>query len=710
MSALAPHNTYLLEVGTEELPAGFLASAPQALRQLVTTSLADHSLAANAIEIFHTPRRLTLYLTGLPNVQPDSDNVIKGPPLRIALDATGQPTPAGFGFAKKMGVDWQTLQQDTIEGEAYWVLKNTVRGQSVQTLLQTLAPQWILGLSGSHFMRWADWDVRFSRPIRWVLSLWNSEELPVTIGPVVSGRQTWGHRVLGPGPWTLATASDYVDLLKEFGKVWVNPAERQALILEQLAQAGLSTFHSPQQQALLETVSLLVEHPSVLLGQFNPDYLTLPPAVIETVMSAHQKYFALPNPTDPTLLQSSFLVVTNGDPVAVDTMRAGNERVLAARLADAQFFFTDDQKRPLADLVEDLKGVTFQKDLGSMFDKTQRLVTLIDVVAYALKLDPLMVKHCTRAALLSKADLVTGMVRELTELQGEMGTVYAKLNGEPEMVTEALWSQYSLDAVLSNPSIVSQALYLADQLDTLVAVFAQSNPKLPTGSKDPIGLRRAAYGALSVIIEKQLPVNLTALLHVAYNTLHQAGLAGRSESETWADLYPFILQRLKSYCTDVDKGAFRPDVFEAVLYIADPLTDLNNFMLKVHGLTLLLKAPTVLEKLEAPANRIAKILGKAYDPASTPDDKLLLDVTEQAVHKASVVFLDYFKPTQALTEASYPMYTAALAELAPLIEAFFEKVLVNDPNEAIKANRYALLSVLHSAYRRIADFSKLVTA
>lgn len=699
-------NQYLLEVGTEELPSGFLETAPTELGGKVKTALEELNVPVKAVAVYATPRRLALKITGLPDKQGDREVVLKGPPARIGLDEKGQLTQAAQGFAKKSGLDPKMLKQETLDGEdgeIYLVARQTMPGKPMKDLLAEILPGLVLGLSGSHFMCWGETEIKFSRPIRWLLSLWNDQHLPVTIGPVNSSNCSYGHRVLSSGePIAVASVDAYVETLSKQGAVTVDQCQRRESIWKQLQEVAHSLKGNViENPALLETVTMLVEAPSIVVGRFQERFLQVPDEVMTTVMTTHQKYFPVVDGSGK--LMPYFLTVSNGKPESAETIRLGNEKVITARFEDARFFFEEDQKVALIDRLPDLKGVTFQKGMGSLFDKAERLKQLTATTADQLKLSAAEKTQALRAATLAKADLVTGMVFEFTELQGIMGQKYASLQGEPEAVSTAIFEHYlprfTGDAVAKSP--VGIAVSLADKLDTMVCVFAQENAKLPTGSKDPMGLRRMAMGVMQTVLQNQLSVDITALLQAAYANLGK--LATASEETMLTRLREFMLQRLK---VNLLEDNSRHDLIEAVLDAAgcDPLSDLLDVTTRLTHLKTLVQNEAALKAIYEPANRITKILGEKYNPSVTVKDidpAKFSDETEKALFDAVQAV------HQKAKAGDYPALIAALQPMTMPVERFFEKVLINDPDESIRKNRYTLLSLVNQSYVRLAQFSRL---
>lgn len=734
MSSTPHGNQYLLEVGAEELPQEFLLSAPTELIDKVKATLADQAIAHGEVNVYVTPRRLALMIRDLPELQEERTFKTKGPPTRIALNADGSPSQAGLGFARKLNIDFAALSQETIEGETYMMLSQTVAGRSVQDLLAEKLPDLILGLSGSHFMAWGRNTIRFSRPIRWLASIWNQSHLPLSIGPVHSGTTSQGHRVLSNGPIAIESVDQYLALLQREGAVMANQADRREAIQSMLHDtANALGGVLAENEDLLDTVTMLVEHPSIVTGRFEERFLEIPEEVTTTVMTSHQKYF--PVRQHNGRLMPCFLTVSNGRRESAEIIRHGNEKVLTARLEDARFFFTEDQKIPLENRLEALKGITFQKGLGSMYEKARRLEALSLNVADALGYDTFTRQQTQRAAELAKADLVTGMVFEFTELQGAMGRKYAALSGESPAVSEAIFEHYlprfTGDLVAKSP--VGIAVSLADKIDTITAVFSQTNAKLPSGSKDPLGLRRMASGIIQTVLENQLTLDLDHLFRVAYRALvaNMASLqqnedkgsapasneAGKAKSgqekakskpfqdeDTTIDLITsFILQRFRGILLEQDN---RYDIIDAVLEAGrPPLSDMQDVLVRITQLKGITSNPETLKRFYEPANRIYRILGDKYTPSSTLNDiqaDLFRDDSEQALF-AKAQSLKALENTR-----DYSALVHALQDLDVSIERFFEKVMVNDPDAAVQKNRYNLLSVLNRFYLQLACFSKLV--
>ena len=733
---------FLLEIGTEELPPGFLQQASAQLCDAISLWLGDKLPDASqngsiTLTPYATPRRLAVLLSGLPAVQPELTITHKGPPLKVAKDAQGNWTKAAEAFAKKMGVSVDALSISHQDGQETLFHTQQQSGQALTTLLTNAVPQWLAALQGPRFMRWgagtqgSDGDCpRFPRPIRWLTVLWDDTPLSLTLAPespdaIASGHTTRGHRLLGEPLVSLSHAKTYAQTLADKAQVIASWDERRALIAQQLDAAATSLGGTVLVDAdLLDLVTALVEKPSVLVGTIPAHAMTLPKAVITTVMTVHQKYFAVVSPTGELL--PSFLVVTNANPMHHDTIRAGNERVLNARLADALFFWETDLKKSLDVHAEKLAGMTFQQGLGTMADKAQRLATVAELVGKAAKLSSAEQTDLQQAARWAKADLGAQMVFEFTELQGEIGGIYAREQGANPAVVTAISEQYfprfQGDRLPEHP--VSAALNLADKLDTLMAVFSYEGTKLPSGSKDPLALRRQVNGILQLMRAQNWGWNLMPMLVEAYTTAAATPKhTVLSFEATWERLHPFIRTRLVSLIQQ-QLPELAPDSLDAVLATrpesVNP-TEPNAYSGVLANLPSLWAqleafhnyrngAANNFEALYTPALRIARILSAdaAADAATTVKPASFQDASEATLWEA-LQALPAVTGAFPLTQADFQAEADALTALAQPIAAFFEVVMVNDPDPTIRANRRALLTLVHQRYARLADWQRVVS-
>lgn len=593
---------YLLEVGTENLPVAFQTSAESQLKEAVAKKLDEERLSFNDIITYSTPRRLAIIINDLEDKQKDEVKEVKGPPASVAFK-DGQPTKAAEGFAKRCNISVDQLKTQKFGDIEYVVATVEQKGKTVEEILPEVLPELVLNLRGSHFMRWGDLDVRFQRPIRWITSVLDNESLPLTIADVTSTNASKGHRFLSPDFVAVSSPKEYKDTLRN-AFVLVDPVERRAKIAEQIeVLAKEKGGRIVKNDALLDLVNNIVEWPISSVGEFEKEYLDIPKEVITTVMSSHQKYFPVFKAEENELL-NYFICINNKNGASAANIIKGNQRVLKARLEDGAFYYNEDRKSTLADRIEDLKGVTFQKGLGSMYEKTNRLMALSGDIADQLQLSEDEKKNARRAAELCKADLTTFMVREFTELEGIIGRVYALDNKESSEVAVAIGEHYlprsAEDSVPA--SITGKVVGMADKIDTVLSVF--SIGKSPTGSADPLGLRRAALGVILTIIKSEIKLNITDLLQKDYQLL---GDIKRNEaSKVIPQVQEFITQRLKVYLND---QGYRYDVVDAVLNSKDPLVDILDVIERIKVVSELVKDDKFTPFHES-ANRLLRLLKK----------------------------------------------------------------------------------------------------
>lgn len=660
---------YLLEIGVEELPYKFIPSAIKQLKDSFGKFLNENNIGFENINVMATPRRLAVIIEGLADAQPDSEKVFKGPIKKIAYDENGNLSRAGEGFAKKNNINPKDLY---VEGD-YVYAKVFNKGKSTKELLPEKIPNLILKLQGSHFMRWSTHDEKFSRPIRWIVSIYNNEELPVQILDIKSSRFSRGHRSYTE-PVEIKNIDDYKDELRK-AYVIVDQNERQAKIVELAKQESEKIGATTRISAdLLEEVTYICEWPVAVVCNFDEEFLTIPDEVTITVMESHQRYFAL---FKDGKLTNKFITIANYIGDDFSNIRAGNLRVIKARLDDAVFFVKNDTKKTLEDYVENLKGMTFQKGMGSVYDKTQRIIKLSKQIGESLNIENL--ETIIRTAYLCKADLATNLVFEFTELQGYIGSDYAKLNGEAEGVVEGIKEHYfplNADSELAK-SQEGQVVGIADKIDTICAVFASG--KKPTGSSDPLGVRRAALGIIKTIIENNLNINISELIKSALDLLPV-------QADSQKDVEEFFIQRLVIFLGET----YKKEVLESGL-IKNPLDDLADYISRINIIANL-DSPMTIEN----ANRIIRILkDSSFDKV---DEGLFVDDAEKRLYECvkEVSFTN-----------DYENYIKQLIGLNAQIDNFFEKVLVMDKDENIKNNRIALLTILKNYYEKIADFSVL---
>lgn len=713
---------FLFEVGTEELPASFVASAVRQWRDRVPTSLAEANLSAASVQVFATPRRLAVLIEGLPDRQPDRTEEVKGPPASAAFK-DGQPTKAAEGFARKNGVALSDLEIRETDKGAFVFAQVYTAGRSTPDLLQELAPQWVLGLEGKRFMRWSDGELRFPRPIRSLIALWDNQVLPVTLTVraateersaelLRADRVTTGHRVLHPAPVLIAQATDYVAAL-EAASVLVDPVQRERLIVEQTRSAAATLGGEAEiDPDLLAEVRDLVEFPTAVVGCFDQEFLELPAEVTKTVMVTHQRYFPVHQPGAPDRLLPNFITIGNGDPAKSAIIAEGNGRVVRARLSDGQYFYNADTAKPLDSYLAKLETVTFQDQLGSMRAKVDRIVTMADRLSDQLQLPGDDRDLVSWAALLCKADLVTQMVFEFPELQGIMGEKYARASGEPEAVAIAIGEHY-LPKGAGDALPVSQTgriVALADRLDTLCSLFRIG--LLPTGSSDPFALRRAANAVVNIIWDAGWSLNLEALIEP-------------ESIDRWADsgmgtqLADFFVQRLRSLLED-EQGI---DYDLALAVVGEPgdrdaalraLYDPADVLQRAQFLQSLRRSGQ-LAALYATINRASKLAAKGdlnfsdLDPAPCVQPSLFEQPSEQAFYDALVALLPITQATRKTRD--YQPLADQLAQTAAVVANFFDgpdSVMVMVEDEAVRRNRLNLLGLLRNHARVLGDFAEIV--
>ncbi len=707
--------TFLLEVGTEELPASFVDEAITQWNTNIQKNLEEEYLNPEAIEIYGTPRRLSILIKGLPEKQEDREEELKGPPVKSAFK-DGKPTNAAEGFAKKQGISIEDFEiRDTEKGEFIFVNKK-IQGQWTKEILKELTPKWITSLEGRRFMRWGDGDIRFPRPIRTLVALWNEEILPIELvngsTKISTNRKTYGHRVLNPHPIEIPQALDYLDCMQK-AYVEVDYLLRKNKIKQQIESAakelgGIAEI-SPD---LLAEVTNLVEWPTAVVGKFDTEFLDLPPEVIITVMVTHQRYFPIKINDQ---IMANFITISNGDPAKSEIIAAGNERVIRARLADAKFFYKADTDESFESYLPQLENVTFQEDLGSIRDKVDRILVISQQIAEQLNLNKEETGEIESTALLCKADLVTQMVYEFPELQGVIGEKYALISGESANVAKGIFEHYLPRGAddLMPESFTGQVVGIADRLDTLVSIFGLG--MIPTGSSDPFALRRAANSVIEIIWHGNLKIDLGEIIRQASNDFITSHPDKESPLQA---LEEFFVIRIKTLLQD-EKG-IDYDLVNAVLGENDIEYTQRAFddLLDVRDRASFLQSIRDNKRLDAiyeTVNRSTRLAikgdldTKELEPTNIVRTDLFEKSSEQAFYQA---ILDLVPKTQkARSQSNYELLVDALTEIAPTVSKFFDgedSVLVMDENPEIKANRLNLLGLLRNHARVLADFGAIV--
>lgn len=661
-------STYLLEVGTEELPYKFIPSAIEQLNKGFTSFLNDNKVKYSDIKVYATPRRLAVIIDGLENKTSDEEKIIKGPIQKVAFDENGNLTKAGEGFARKNGL----TKDDLYIEDNYVHAKIVIKGKPISELLQENVPSIFMKLQGSHFMRWGYNDEKFSRPIKWIVSVLDKDEVKIKIIDKESSIYTRGHR-FAQQKVEIGNPKDYVETLRK-AFVIVDQEERKQIIVErakeEAAKLGAVPYYTDD---LLEEVTFITEYPVPAVCEFDPRYLDIPEEVTVTVMAVHQRYFALHK--DGKLI-NKFITMTNYIGDEFKNIKAGNVRVIKARLDDAVFFFNEDTKKPLVDYVEALKGVTFQKGMGSMYDKTQRLVKLSCDIAKDLNVAD---KDVERTALLCKADLTTNLVFEFTELQGFIGADYARVSKEDDKVVQGIKEHYfPLNAESETAKgFEGQIVGIADKIDTVCAVFAAG--KKPTGSSDPLGVRRAALGVIKTILDANLKLDIDKYIKESLKLLPV-------QRDCAEEVNEFFVQRMIIFLSE----KYNKNILEACS-MKNPLKDLADFVERVEIVSNL-DAPQLLEN----ANRVIRILKDAK--SDNINEKFFVEPVEQTLFE---------KVSKIDENVDYKKYLEELEGLNPTVTQFFNDVLVMDKDENVKNNRIALLTLLKKKYDHLTDFSKI---
>ncbi|HIF59237.1 MAG TPA: glycine--tRNA ligase subunit beta [Rhodospirillales bacterium] len=680
----------LLEILSEEIPARMQARAAADLERIVSDELRDAGLEFKRSSKFVTPRRLTLVIDGLPNKTPEISEERKGP-------RTNAPAKAVQGFLNSIGLSIENaIKRKTEKGEFYFALIEK-KGEKTAELLKPLIESALLSLSWPKSMRWADHTVRWVRPMQGILCLFDNKIVPVMFGPIKADKYTLGHRFLTSALIEVNNFTDYEKSL-EMGHVIIDPEKRRTRIKVDAAtlseEAGLIMIDDP---SLLEEVAGLVEWPVVLMGSIDKEFMEVPPEVLKTTMRKNQKYFALK--TKNGELASKFIVVANKQtPDGGAAIVRGNERVLRARLADAKFFWEQDQRQTLASRIPKLKQITFHTKLGTLAEKAKRVEVLALNLAVIVRADSKMVRSASR---LAKADLSTGMVNEFADLQGLMGRYYALNDGEPSEVANAIADHYApqgpSDVCPTAP--ISVTLALADKIDTLMGFWAIDEK--PTGSKDPFALRRAALGVIRLVIENKLKVPLLSMFRIAW----KAGGYTGNKNQIINDLLAFFADRLKVY---LKADGIRHDLVSAVFAIGNE-DDFNRLLARVRALTSFIDSDDGVNLLIA-YKRAVNILrieekkdNQSYQALPNPDR---LEQEEEKKLEAALSFV-VDGISQNLADEAYSKVIIQLAGLRAPIDIFFDKVTVNCEDRMLRVNRLGLLSQIRDTMNRIADFSQI---
>ncbi|MGE5701696.1 MAG: glycine--tRNA ligase subunit beta [Clostridia bacterium] len=683
----------LLEIGMEELPARFVAGAAAQLKEKLEKWLQTERVAFGQINLYESPRRLAVVIQEVSEKQADRNDEAKGPAKKIAQDEAGNWSKAALGFARSNGVEPDALYFKEVNGVEYVHARKNEVGKTTGELLPAIKDV-ITGMSFPKNMRWGAHELKFARPIRWMIALFGEDIIPFEIEGVHTGRQSRGHRFLGQDV-TIPKASDYKKLLAE-QYVMVDPEERKQVILAQLKELEQKqNWVIPVDEGLLEEVVHLVEYPTALFGSFEADFLNIPREVLITSMREHQRYFPVQDKNGNLL--NHFVTVRNGDSRSLDVVAKGNEKVLRARLADARFFYTEDQKLAIADCLNKLENIVFHEELGTIADKVRRTVKNADQIADAVMADLATVE---RAASIAKFDLVTNMVNEFPELQGIMGQDYARKAGEGDAVAQAIFEHYlprfagDMLPATAEGAVVS----ISDKLDTIVGCFAIGI--IPTGSQDPYGLRRLAAGIVNILAARNWTLSLDALFDIALANYQEQGVTKREAADVKKDLFDFFALRLKNL---LQEEGVRYDVIDAVLN-----TDISlvpNVIARAKALMDIVRDDSFKLTVEQ-FNRVNNLAQKAA--SNQIDEEEFVEEAEKSLHAAFVSVSEEIKSAAAAFDQQKML--EILASLREPIQSFFEQIMVMVDDERIRTNRLALLASLAQLIYGYADFSKIVFA
>lgn len=698
----------LLEIGTEELPYQFVAPALKALQQSAESMLAEHRLSHGTVRTLGTPRRLALLVEGLEAQQASAVKEAMGPSKAVAFGPDGQPTKAAVGFASGQGVAVQDLQvRTTPKGEYVFAVKQE-KGQAAATVLAQLLPQLLAKLSFPKAMHWNETGLRFARPIRWLVALCGGKVLPIAFASIKAGNQTYGHRIMSPAAakgrgFTVTSIVQYLKDTERHGVI-VDQARRREMILSQLAALAKSARGSlHHDEELIEQAVYMVEYPHTILGSFKPHYLSLPKEILMTSMKEHQGFFALIDQKGGLL--PNFLAVTNMKLSNMQLIREGNERVLAARLADARFFFDEDRKTPLSSRVEKQQAVTFQQKLGSLRQKTTRVVALASAIAQRLG-DASLVEDARRAAELCKADLLTGIVGEFPTLQGVMGGEYAAHDGERPSVSQAIREQYMPRAMEGDlpESLAGKVLSLADRLDTVTAFFYVG--LVPSGSEDPFALRRHATAIVRILLEGKLRLDLAEAIRLAQEQLAKQPVAAAAATGKGGppDTVGFLFERVRYYGKSAQQ--LREDVMDAVLRSADrqriDLVDLFEKMSALQAITTRAEFDPLIVGFKRAHRLTEKELWDRHPVDVTKFQQAAESALAQALEQGTQLF------RSSMERGDYAGALDALVRLKAPIDDFFNAVMVNTDDPAVRSNRLSLLKSVDDLFMSFADFSQIM--
>ena len=708
---------FLLEIGCEEIPARMIDAASLELRERVQKLLErEHLSATGTISSLDSPRRLAVLASGIPAAQSDVTEQVTGPSANVAFK-DGQPTPAALAFAKKASVDVSQLERVTTSKGEYLAAKITKKGRPATEVLSELLPKEINSIYWPKNMYWRNPSEKFVRPVRWLVALLDREVIPLEFDGIRAGNQSRGHRILAEGPILIPGAgSDYVESLRAAKVLGRSEREQQIRKALDAATRTIPGARWREDKSLLETVVNLTEWASVILGSFDSQFLKLPKEVLITVMRDHQKYFAVEDAGEKLLPHFLAVLNTDGDPRGI--IRHGHERVLRARFNDARFFWQTDQKHPLRERTAWLKHVTFQKDLGSYYEKTKRVQRLCSWLCETVRGNGLQVRPgiVHKAASLAKTDLTTELVKEFTELQGIVGGLYASVQeldtGMPDAtrqaIAQAIYDHYKPESMEDSVprSVEGAVLSVADKADSIAGMFALGLQ--PTGSKDPFALRRQANGIVKTIAEKKLPLGLTQLFGDAREVYRGSSAEGKfsGEIDYSGAVRTFFRERLEFYLRDVLR--FKYDVANAVL--AAGSDDVVDAIARAEAVSKV-RPSGDFESISIAFKRIKNILRQAVETGKQVAPAIDVDAFQETAGKDLATQIPRaVEMVNALrAQGDYERALLEISKLRPAVDHFFDKVMVMVDDERVRANRLGLLQSLLKEFSTIADFSEIVT-
>ena len=681
---------FFLEIGSEEIPAGFIPRALTEMEAMITRELTNARLSFSELKTMATPRRLALVVSGLPELQPDAQITATGPSKKAAYDSDGKPTKAAEGFARGQGVDVSQLKIITTDKGEYLAATREETGRPTREILAEMLPKMVADIPFKKSMRWGDLDVRFARPIHWIVALFGGSVVPFSFGNITSGDVSRGHRFMANMTFAVRDFNHY---LEECERHFVIPdPERRKDIIRSATErvAKEAGGHLLKDEELLEQVAYLVEYPSAVRGSFSEEFLNVPKEVLITSMRSHQRYFSIVDESGS--LMPGFITINNTLADDPSVVVKGNERVLRARLSDARFFFEEDQKIRLDERVEALKKVVYQQKLGTSYEKMERFTSL--ATGLAERLNPGVKEQTARAARLCKADLVSGMVGEFPEVQGIMGREYALLEGEEPAVANAIAEHYlPTQAGGELPaSDVGAFVSIADKLDTICGCFGVD--LVPTGAADPYALRRATIGIISIILEKGYRIPLTELINRSLALL--AAKLLRPADQVADEVLEFFRGRF----VNLMSGDFAGDVVDAA--VSAGFNDLVDVKFRITALTEFRSHPD-FEPLSIAFKRVGNIIKEGTDVPVDP--ALFEDAAEGELYEAFNAVSNIVK--LKVTQGAWLEALATIATLRSSVDNFFDKVMVMAEDGRVRTNRLALLTAIARMFGRIADFTRI---